>query len=206
VAAILVGVGRRGLDAYLEHAIGANVLWGSLGFIPLFMFWVYVMWLIVLFGLEVTSTLQLLGGRRIEELERKGRTAGLVDPACVMVIMEEVACRFLGSKPATLVDLADAANLPEVTVERLVGELARAGFLHRLEGPEVTVTLARPAEQISAVELMQLGYGLVDGPGRVRRSRIIDRLREGQLALAAQLSLASLVPELAGSGQDPTDR
>lgn len=69
VAALLFEVGKQTLDAYLQNAFSISQLYGSLGLVPLFMFWVYLMWLAVLFGLEVSATLQALRGREWEEMK-----------------------------------------------------------------------------------------------------------------------------------------
>ena len=57
VASACLGGGQQFLGAYLSGTQSIRLL-GSLGFIPLFMFWIYVMWLAVLFGLEVAASLQ----------------------------------------------------------------------------------------------------------------------------------------------------
>ena len=61
VAAILLELGKRALGTYFAKAVTLGQLYGSLGLIPVFMFWVYVMWLVILFGLEVSAMLQMLG-------------------------------------------------------------------------------------------------------------------------------------------------
>jgi DNA-binding IscR family transcriptional regulator len=120
--------------------------------------------------------------------------------------MEAVAGRFDEGQAAPLTWLVDTTELPEPTVERLVAELVAEGYLHRVDARQDAVSLARGAGVISAAELMEIGYRLSDGSQRNRRSRIVRRLREAQLALASQLTLANLTPELAGSNQDPGDR
>ncbi|MBN1851822.1 MAG: YihY/virulence factor BrkB family protein [Pirellulales bacterium] len=67
VAALLIEIGKRFLDVYLGHAFSISQLYGSLGLVPLFMFWVYLMWLAVLFGLEVCAILHRLGGRELDD-------------------------------------------------------------------------------------------------------------------------------------------
>lgn len=71
VAASLFEIGKRFLDAYLGNAFAVSQLYGSLGLVPLFMFWVYLMWLAILFGLEVCAILQALGGRELAEVQPK---------------------------------------------------------------------------------------------------------------------------------------
>ena len=58
VAAILLAVGHATLSLYFNHAISLRQMYGSLGLVPIFMFWLYLMWLIVLLGLQVASIVE----------------------------------------------------------------------------------------------------------------------------------------------------
>jgi membrane protein len=61
VSAVLAGTTwfflRLGLDAYFRLFPSMNVLYGSLAFIPVFLIWTYLSWLIVLFGVELNYSL-----------------------------------------------------------------------------------------------------------------------------------------------------
>jgi membrane protein len=196
LAAVLLELGKRMLGAYFANALSFSQLYGSLGLVPVFMFWVYVMWLIVLFGLEVSATLQMLGGRRrLEVLEARERT-GLVDPTSVLLVMQFVARQFDHSRPTTAREIADEVALPESTVVQMIEHLITAGILHRLDREDGAVSLARPPDQISADELIEVGYRLAD-EGVERRSALIERLRDAQKALAEQVTLANLASDQA---------
>lgn len=58
VAAILLLLGKASLGLYFSHAISLQQMYGSLGLVPVFMFWLYLMWLIILLGLQVTAIVQ----------------------------------------------------------------------------------------------------------------------------------------------------
>jgi membrane protein len=191
VAAILLEVGKRFMGAYLENALTIRQLYGSLGLIPLFMFWVYLMWVVVLFGLEVSATLQMLGGRRLEELERKRAVTGVVDPASVLPVMQAVAGRFQHGAPITARQITEEASVPEPTVLRLLEQLEQAGFVHRLAHPEEAFTLALPPDQIAADRLLDIGYELVE-ESAAPNLPILEQIREAQRAVAARKTLASL--------------
>jgi membrane protein len=198
LAAILLELGKRTLGAYFANAVSFGQLYGSLGLIPVFMFWVYVMWLIVLFGLEVSATLQMLGGRRrLEEIEARERT-GLVDPTSVLLVMQFVARQFEESRPTTAREITDEIALPESTVVQMIEYLIAAGILHRLDRDDGAVALARPPDQVSADELIEVGYRLAD-EGVERRSALIERLRDAQKSLAGQVTLAALATDQAVS-------
>jgi membrane protein len=53
---------RRALDLYVEVFPQISVLYGSLAFVPIFLVWVYISWLIILFGVELNYTLHEDGG------------------------------------------------------------------------------------------------------------------------------------------------
>jgi membrane protein len=55
---------RKGLDLYSKLFPQMGVLYGSLAFVPIFLIWVYLSWLIVLFGVELNYTFQEVLPRR----------------------------------------------------------------------------------------------------------------------------------------------
>lgn len=66
-ATLLLLLGQWVLALYIEGAVRSSPLGGSLGFVPVFMFWMYMMWLSVLYGLEITMVSQRLGDLRTRE-------------------------------------------------------------------------------------------------------------------------------------------
>lgn len=193
VAVLLIEGGKRVLGTALANTFSISHLYGSLGLIPLFMFWIYLMWLVVLFGLQVSATLQMLHGRRLEEIERRRESRGLIEPAAMISVMEEVAAKFASGGAATVEHVAESLGIDEEIVLEMMRSLEDAHLVHRIEGrDEDAYCLARPAEQISAAEVIELGFRLVDQSG-VRLSSLWERLREAQRGQARERTLASLV-------------
>ena len=58
VATLLLLVGKESLGLYFNHALSLQHMYGSLGLVPVFMFWLYLMWLIVLLGLQISAIVQ----------------------------------------------------------------------------------------------------------------------------------------------------
>jgi membrane protein len=48
-------LGKATLGLYFSHALSLQHMYGSLGLVPVFMFWLYVMWLIILLGLQISA-------------------------------------------------------------------------------------------------------------------------------------------------------
>lgn len=196
VAAIFLQAGKGLLSAYFGNAVSLGNIYGTLGAVPVFMFWVYLMWLVVLFGLEVAATIQRVHGLHLielQELKEKQPQSGLVDPASVVTVMELITERFLQGKSVTMREIADETVIAESMLGKIIDRLARAGYLHRVEGQEGAVSLARLPDQICAENLIEIGYELVDEGGAGRQSNLVMRLREAQKRLASQMTLASLL-------------
>jgi membrane protein len=193
VAAVLLVVGKHTLGAYLGNAFAINQLYGSLGLVPLFMFWVYLMWLGILFGLQVSATLQMLHGRSLEEMEHPQSRTGMVDPTVVLTVMEIVAEHFVAAERAiSSLQLADMTSIPESIIARIIERLVQEKWLLRVEGPDAAISLARPPEQMNANELLAIGFQMVD-EGQARTSAILRKLREAQQNAAEGITLAALV-------------
>jgi membrane protein len=191
VTAVLLMLGRSFLGLYLRNAFSLSGLYGSLGLVPLFMFWTYLMWMFVLLGLQVASLLQALRHRRIEDLEEEAGRTDFVDPTRILSVMEYAARRFEAGESLETDDAAATLSLPPGAVARMVEALVAKGYLHRIEGGE-SYTLSRPPSQIAAEELVDLGFSLAD------RGQVADgwlaRARDAQRRLAAGASLAAIPP------------
>jgi membrane protein len=206
VAALFLQAGKSLLGVYFGSALSLGNIYATLGFVPVLMFFIYLMWLVVLFGLEVSATVQRVQGGHLEELkelQQKRPQNGMIDPASVVNVMEIVTERFAAGRPVALREIADETHMAEGMILQMVNQLAREGYLHRLEGLDNVVALARPPEQISADKLIEIGYHLVDEGGVGRQSPLVQRLREAQRCLAQQTTLAALMVAPAAAGSSP---
>ncbi|MAC19349.1 MAG: hypothetical protein CMJ23_06645 [Phycisphaerae bacterium] len=193
VAAILIEGAKNLLGVYTTHALTLNQLYGSLGLIPLFMFWMYLMWLFVLFGLEVSVIIQTLRGRGVEVLVSRARESRLVDPSVAIQLVRRVATEFEIGQPISIRELSGDLALDTNLLHRLVDGLDQSGVLRRLDSPD-EITLARPAHLIDLDEVLNVGFELADDPA-MGTDPIQTRLRDAQRAALVSLNLADSDPE-----------
>jgi len=57
VAGALFELAKEGFAFYVAHAPGVSVAYGTFAAVPLFLLWIYLSWLIVLFGAELAAAL-----------------------------------------------------------------------------------------------------------------------------------------------------
>jgi len=204
IAASLWELGKSALGRFVAGVTGPEstsqfAVYGSLALAPLFFLWIYVTWLIVLFGLEVAFALQMVRSGRAGALERLDARL-LVDPSVAVILVSAVAERFALGKSSTIAELAERTGLAEATVERLLTHLVAKGLLLRVErsADDDAYSLARPCHSISAADVLAAMHSLVgglagpDNPDSRRDLSLLGALRQAELAALAPLNLDSL--------------
>ncbi|WP_144059908.1 YihY/virulence factor BrkB family protein [Rhodopirellula sallentina] len=161
VGAVLWEFAKYGFQIYVSKAVPYSALYGSLGLIPLFLFWIYVTWLIVLFGLILTYTTQTMRGRRLNGKLDDGESLPAGDPDWMLPIMTEVASAFSEGKAIGRQELAEQLGLSSRVIHEMENHLISGGCLWRVPGSageEDRLTLARPAERILISDVLKLAH------------------------------------------------
>jgi membrane protein len=159
VSALAWELMKAALRWYIENAVLSPTqaqLYGSLALIPVFLFWVYLSWLVVLAGLQVTHILQTLPAHRRDRFEAARPAPVARDPWLVIPVMSAVAQGFEEGKPSKVDDIAEQVGAPVATIVKIVDELVGRGLLHRLpndDGPS-DLTLAMPPSRIRIADLV----------------------------------------------------
>jgi membrane protein len=139
VAALVWMIAKWGFKLYVTKFIPYNEIYGVLGLIPLGVFWIYISWYIVLFGLQLTYTTQHL--RTLDEAEIAGAKREedyfMASELTIMNIVSEIASVFEGGggvvEPAAI---SDKLSIPGSFVEKILGRLVTAGLLVRVSEPK----------------------------------------------------------------------
>ncbi|MCA9299500.1 MAG: YihY/virulence factor BrkB family protein, partial [Phycisphaerales bacterium] len=153
LAALLWEGGKWGFTWYAQENSRFAQLYGPIALLPLFLLWVYLTWLIILLGLQVSYALQRF---RTWMDDDPDEFTQVVDPAMAIVVATEVARRFEKGHTATVERCAEAAHVHDVIASRLLTSLSDAGICRHLDDEEWT--LARPAEGILAVDVLNAGF------------------------------------------------
>src|SRR5690606_7639936 len=124
--------GKWGFKLYAANA-GFSTIYGSLAMIPLFLYWVYITWAIVLFGAELTYTLQAMKGKKFKHDAHRADRQLFVDPRWVLPVMVAMGRDFDAGKPSDPDDLANRLSLPHRAVTLLVQKLETLGLIHQVE-------------------------------------------------------------------------
>lgn len=197
VSALCWELMKAALRWYVENAVipSSNAqLYGSLALIPVLLFWVYLSWLVVLAGLQVTHILQTLPAHRRGKFaaEKQGNAPSATrDPWLVIPVMSAVAQQFDQGKTSGIDDIAEQVGAPIATVSKIIDELVGRGLLHRLpndDGPS-DLTLAMPPGKIRIADLVS------STPNDANLSKLPGHELLMQLAQAQDKALADVTLE-----------
>ncbi len=156
-SAVVFEIAKWGFNLYVSQLLMQTYdrVYGTLALIPIGLLWMYIVWLVVLIGAELSFSFQNLSSLMKEEARKLRRRAGLDVSPDVMVVMSVLA-RVLASfedaeGPVGVDALAVSTGLPQGAVEELVAGLMSEGVLLRAEGGGYLP--ASPGEKIDLEEV-----------------------------------------------------
>ena len=152
VAAVLFEIAKELFALYIRVAPTYSVVYGTFALLPIFMIWIYVSWLVVLFGAELTAALELWHGarwRRATTVDVRFREAVAVARRLVEAQGEAVGFERLR------LDTAMPRRELEDTLIRLAREgiVVRDGTRYRLAVPPAEVSLGALYDTASDAKL-----------------------------------------------------
>jgi len=189
--------------AYINWQIGFtkyNAIYGSFAQLPLFLIWLYISWVLVLLGAEISFAAQ-----RVHAYVRRGLSEGLSPLSrqkTALLALAHLAGRFqAGLPPETLAETGQALRLPEDVLDGVLGILAEAGLAVEIGDEElrgyglaVSPEMIRVADVAAAV--LECGNGdecsvLLADDGRV--DALFQAFAQAQRESAANVTLAEFV-------------
>lgn len=161
---------RWGFAAYVREFIPYSQVYGVVGLVPLAVFWVFITWLIVLFGLQVTYTTQHLSTLDAADIAaaRKTDKRFIANDITVLNVVRMIAEAFEQSDgPLEAEILCGALDLPGEFGQKILDHLVVKG---------IVVKTAEPSA----------GYVPARNPGNIKLSEIADAVADVGFAQSMQ--------------------
>lgn len=155
IAAILFELMKRGFAAYVTNFPTYKLIYGAFASLPVFLIWLYLSWLVILLGAEISASLHYLqGGAWKSHPSPEQRLYDALRALRGMYWAHQDGKRYLRPQ-----DLQALVPLGVDRIEHLLDDLAAAGIVRQLAGSDHYV-LEKPAEiQLAAVyRLIVLGH------------------------------------------------
>jgi membrane protein len=186
---------KWGFAVYVRQLVVKGNLYGVLGLLPLFMLWLNLSWLILLFGAQLAHTAANLSTMRLAE--RAEQT--VLGPSDLLAASIAIAQPFgAGHGPVAFDRIAATLSLPHESVQWLLDRLAEAGVVCAVDAQaESRYVLTRPAERISALQILELGdpneYSSESGQCDPELARAIQGIRTRTHSSLASVTLADVL-------------
>lgn len=177
-----------------------NKIYGAFAALPVFMFWMYVTWVILLLGAEFTFALQNADTYSLESRADNSSMRARVLVALMIIRQAGRAMEYQG-EPFQNAPFSRRYKVPIRLVNATVELLIKANYLVRIAGPDEVYVLTRSPEQTNMHQfigdLMRAGGGaesveahLADGSSL---KLMLDKLGIGLKEGFGDLTLAKLI-------------
>ncbi|RMH51681.1 MAG: YihY family inner membrane protein [Zetaproteobacteria bacterium] len=130
VAGALFELTKFGFTFYVTELAHYEVLYGALGTLPVFLVWLYLVWVVVLFGAELTFCLQH-PPRRVGGVGESLRPGERQFYRWMILLHAARAAR--QGEIVTTAQLCTALELPEHLLQEWLDDLARRGLLKQVD-------------------------------------------------------------------------
>jgi membrane protein len=183
VAALAWSFAKWGFGLYVTKLIPYSEVYGVLGLIPMVVFWIFITWLTVLFGLQLTFTMQHLKSLDAAEIAAAKKTEEyfIANDLTAINIVREVAAAFeQNNAPLAAEVISSKLNIPAEFVEKILNHLVGSGIIVKSSEPRVgfvparepaNISLSDIAEAVAKVSFAQSATGQPEGLEQIARSQ-----------------------------------
>lgn len=188
VAAVLFETMNRIFGYYISHFPTYKLVYGAFASVPIFLMWIYLSWLTILFGAEISAS---LSHWRTPAAQQVSSTTRLLD---ALRVLQSMVSGFQQGTVNTFPEMSKSLHIGYDELERILEKLASADMVRKAEGQGWL--LMRDANNIRASELLHL---FVLDSGTLLAEQNDDPLRQWfstsarQLEQSTDLSLQELL-------------
>jgi membrane protein len=155
MAALLFGAAKHWFAVYLVRFASYERVYVAFAFVPIFLFWLYISWTIVLFGAEVSYQAQHLprsGSLWKRSLMAVGDGAMILAVQSLVLIVRAFQ---RGEDAPNELEIAEKLGCSSVVLKASLDGLEQSGMIMRGEGRDMPLLLMRAPETITMADIKE---------------------------------------------------
>lgn len=202
VAALVWMIMKNVFGYYVTEYKPYGTVYGVMALVPIAVMWIYISWLVVLFGLQLTFTTQHLKTLDAAEIAAAKKTEAyfIANDFTVINIVREIASAFeTNNAPISSEVICSKLDIPAEFTERILNHLVDSGLIVRTSEPKVGfIPLKDPAHiKLSdiAAAVSQAGFAQPSA----EQTEALQQIARSQRDALAQYNLKQIIDDTQSS-------
>jgi len=196
VAALVWMLAKLLFGSYVTGFIPYSKIYGVLGLIPLGVFWIYITWLIVLFGLQLTFTTQHLKTLDAAQMAAAGKREQyfIANDFTAINIVREIADAFEKNRaPISAEVICSKLDIPADFSGKLLDHLVAGGLIARTSEPAVGFIPAKDPANIRLSDITEAVAAVGFAQPKADQPDSLQQIAQSQRNALAQYSLKQIL-------------
>jgi len=196
VAALVWSFAKWAFGQYVTEFIPYSKLYGVLGLIPLGILWIYITWLIVLFGLQLTFTTQHLKTLDAAEIAaaQKSQDYFVADDLTAINIVREIADAFEKSQaPISPELICSKLGIPGEFGEKMLNLLVNKQLIAKASEPRVGFLPAKDPTNIKLSDIAEAVAAAGFAQPAAEQPNMLQQIAQSRRSALAQYTLKQIL-------------
>ena len=198
VAALVWSFAKWGFGVYVTKLIPYSQVYGVMGLIPLGVFWIFITWVIVLFGLQLTFTTQHLKSLDAAEIATAKKTEEyfIANDLTAINIVREIAAAFEANiAPIEAEVISSKLNIPAEFGEKILQHLVDRGLIVKTSDPKVGFIPAKDPANIRLSDIAEAVAAVGFAQSTTERPESLEQIAQSQRDALAQYNIKQILSD-----------
>ena len=198
MAALVWTLAKWCFGLYVTKLIPYSQVYGVLGLIPLGVFWIFITWFIVLFGLQLTFTTQHLKSLDAAEIASAEKTEEyfIANELTLINVVREIAIAFeANSAPIEAEVINSKLNIPAEFGEKILQHLVDRGLIVKTSDPKVGFIPAKDPANIRLSDIAEAVAAVGFAQSTTERPESLEQIAQSQRDALAQYNIKQILSD-----------